>query len=149
MRGRPLVALSCAFIALACATTPAVQPTEPADIVHATVSVRLTEASDAAEPSGAASQAPLSDAQLVVIFDSGGREVHPLGSVQGVCSHGPSSDDALVFVRCWWAGVDSALYVRRLGSELVVQQESPSGHEERARVAFDPAVRVRGLGPGS
>ncbi len=105
----------CALVLLcACgaATPEAQEPDDGSPGPEITVSLRLVDASE--------QDVPASDASLVLIHRSGRRELTPLTSLSGVCTHVAPEPGEIVRVSCWWAGSGSVLTARREGDVLVV-----------------------------
>lgn len=98
------------------ATPQAQEPDDGSPGPEITVSVRLVDASE--------EDVPASDASLVLIHRSGRRELTPLTSLNGVCTHVAPEPGEILRVSCWWAGHASVLAARRERDVLVVEKHA-------------------------
>lgn len=137
---RALMALALVGCAQPQAAPPRTGATEPPRIA---VALRLE---DAPEGSGEATvDMPASRAHLVLIHDSGEREVHPVGVYLGACAPRPPAEGELVRVECWWAGAGTHLVAFRGERDVVVtatplDEMTGLGHPvEKARVTIEPS----------
>ena len=127
------------------ATPPAEEPDDGSPGPEVTVSLRLVDTS--------ADDVPRSDAQLVLIHRSGQRELTPLTSLEGVCTHAVPERGEVVRVSCWWAGSGAELVARREGDVLVVAKrvvdsESDAGEpEEVGRVQLPRRAQLSPVTP--
>lgn len=108
--------IGCSTIACGAATPQAEEPDDGSPGPEIAISLRLVDASR--------DDVPGSDAQLVLIHRSGRRELTPLTSLQGVCTHAAPERGEVLRVSCWWAGAGSVLVARRDGDVLVVAERS-------------------------
>ncbi len=137
-----------ALVLLGCASAAPVPPTAVSvdEGPQVAVALRLMEA--APNPG----ETPATDAALVLIFEEGRRELRQLGRFEGVCTH-EAPDDALLQVRCWWAGAGTLLRLVRDGDALLVgrvaldEMTGSSAFEPVERVALPERAQLRLIGP--
>lgn len=137
-----------ALMMLGCATSSSPEPVTapPGPGPEVAVALRLTEA--APGPGGM----PRTDAALALIFEEGRREVRPLERLDGVCTH-EAAPDALLQVRCWWAGAGTLLRLTRDADALLVtrvpldEMSGPGAPTLIERVELPPRARLRLIGP--
>ena len=110
-----LSALSCVAL-MACAHTPEpVAPPPPETAPEVTVSLRILDG-------GVNEQdMPRSNLALAVIEAEGSRDVTPIGTYLGVCSHETARPPDLLRANCWWAGAGHHIFMRRQNDRLIVR----------------------------
>lgn len=133
------------LIGCGAATPQAEEPDDGSPGPEIAVSLRLVDASEA--------DVPASDAQLVLIHRSGRRELTPLTSLQGVCTHAVPEAGEVLRVSCWWAGAGSLLVARREGDVLIVarrvvdEENGPGEAEEIGRVELPRRAQLSPVTP--
>jgi hypothetical protein len=122
MRAR--IGLALMALALGCGSgpSPSTHTVDPAPPRRTQCTVALRMEDDTAgetEPSDIA--IPHTRVTLVRICEPGGTETRVIGSEAGICQFADPAE-ALIRVRCWWAGDGSELELHRVLRQIVVRR---------------------------
>jgi hypothetical protein len=146
-------ALVLAALAGACARNEA-PPAQQAPEAPPRIAVALRlEAPSEAEEELAPGSIPASRTSLVLIHDSGDREVHDLGTVDGACTPRPPHEGELARIECWWAGAGTHVIAKRGTDDLFVvtvpidEMTGPGTSRELARIPLPDDAQLDPITP--